>query len=65
MSGPATTHNWLEALQRLAPNRFPVVSQSGESGTPQANRIALALPRRFDNALGDNLTDQGGLSGVP
>jgi hypothetical protein len=30
----------------------------------QTNRIMLALPRRFDNALGDNLADQGGLSGV-
>ena len=45
-------------------NRFPVVSESGQSGIAQANRIALALLCRFDNALRDDFTDQVRLSAV-
>ena len=51
-------------LQRLRLNRFPVVSQRGYSSSAQANRITLALLCRFDDALGDDFTDQGGLSCV-
>jgi hypothetical protein len=45
-------------------NRLPVVSQRGQSRSAQASRIALALLCRFDNALRNDFTDQGRLSGV-
>jgi hypothetical protein len=41
-----------------------IVSQSGQSGIAQANRIALALLCRLYDAFGDDFADQGVLSSV-